>query len=344
MEREKITQEDLEYVLRAPFIPWGELAKKTVLVTGSTGLIGSHLIRALLFANKEKGLGLRVVASARDREKAGWLYRDVPGDAGLQFLFGRVEDFSQMDGDVDYIVHGAGITASREMVEHPVETVWTTVQGTRNMLELAKVKNTLGTVFLSSMEVYGRQISGEVMEEDRGTCLSPENLRDCYPISKSLAESLCIAYGREYGIRTAALRLSQVLGNMEQRDGREEKKIVQQMLDDIRAGRDIRLLTKGGSKRTYVYIRDAVSAILLVLLRGEGLYNVSDETSYSSVRELCEMAIRELAGNRVRVVVEGKDLPQYPKENFLNLSSKRLRGLGWCPSVGLAEALRRIGG
>ena len=342
MEKEKCKQEDLDYLLHTQWIPWEELEGKTILVTGSTGLIGFHLVRALLHASREKGLGVRVIAQARDKEKGEWMYRDLLPHSGLEFFWGNVETLPQVDGPVDYIVHGAGVTASREMVERPVETIWTTVQGMRNLLELAREKKTLGVVFLSSMEVYGRQTSGEVIGEDCDAHLDPGNLRDCYPVSKALAESLCVSYAREYGIRTSCLRLSQVLGCLERRGNTGEKKIIQQIFDDIRNGRDIRLLTKGGSKRTYVYIRDAISAILVALLKGEGFFNVSDEESYCSVRELCEMAVHELAEDRIRVVVEGKELPQYPKENFLNLTSKRLRSLGWQPSVGLREALWRI--
>ncbi|MBQ7479253.1 MAG: NAD-dependent epimerase/dehydratase family protein, partial [Selenomonadaceae bacterium] len=333
-------ENELDAILHEECIPWEKLAGKTVLVTGGTGLIGFHLICALLHGDRMRNLGSHVIALVRDKEKASRMYRDFLTNPALKFLVGTVESLGDIGDQVDYIVHGAGITSSRTMVEKPVETIWTTVQGTRNLLEIAKAKKALGMVFLSSMEVYGRQRTEEPIGEERESILSPGNPRDCYPISKALAESLCLAYAGEYGVPATCLRLSQVLGYREEDSG--EKKILRQMIEDIRNGRDIRLLTTGGSKRPYLSIKDTVTAILVVLLQGgSGIYNAADEESYCSVRELCEMAVQELAQGKLRVIVEGEELPRYPKENFLNLSSAKLRELGWKPSVGLREALRR---
>lgn len=336
--------EDVEAVLHAEFIPWERLEGKTIFISGGTGLIGFHLANAILHANKVRRLGLRLLLLVRNREKAEWLYRDFLQEEGLQFLPGDVVSLPFVLGAVDYIVHGAGITDSRRMIEEPVETIWTTMQGTRNMLELAREKNVSGMVFLSSMETYGNQHSEEPLREDEDARLSSGNLRDCYPISKVAAESLCLAYGKEYGVRASCLRLSQTLGYMERQGRVQDRKIIQEILDDLREGKDICLLTKGESKRTYLYIRDAVSAILAVLLYdGEpGIFNAANEKSYSSVYELCEMAAHELAHDKIKVVVEGKELPQFPRTNFLNLSSDKLRELGWSPSVGLREMLERM--
>lgn len=339
-----VFQEDLEHILQADFIPWERLSGKNILVTGGTGLIGFHLICSLLYADRKLGLGIHILAPVRDREKAEWMYRKAGAEENLRFLVGSVEELPSIPGAVDYIVHGAGITDSKKMVSHPAETIWTTVQGTRTMLEVAKEKGTARMVFLSSMEVYGNQQSEKPLGEEADVCLAPGNLRDCYPISKALAESLCLSYGKEYGVAASCLRLSQTLGCLEQREKKKERKIIQEILDDIREGMDIRLLTKGESKRTYLYIRDAITAILAVLLDqgNPGIFNAANEDSYSSVYELCEMAAHEVAKDRIRVLVEGRELPQYPKTNFLNLSSAKLRQIGWKPSVPLKDMLERM--
>ena len=338
--------EDMEHICRCGFIPWERLAGRTVLVTGSTGLVGFHVTGALLYADKRHGLGLRVLALARDRGRAEHLYREFLPSGELQFLVGTVEHLPSIGGSVDYIVHGAAVTASREMLEHPAGTLWTTVQGTREVLELARAHKTLGLTFLSSMEVYGHRTDEAPLSETAEARLSPANPRDSYPIGKAMAESLCLAYAKEYGVRTCCLRLSQVLGYVERDPGPDEGNIVRQILESVREGRDIRLLTKGGSRRTHVYIRDAVSAILAALLneRAQGICNVADETAYASVHGLCEMAANGPGQGRIRVITEGRDLPQYPRESFLNLSSGKLRGLGWKPSVSMGEALMRMAG
>ena len=55
----------------------------------------------------------------------------------------------------DYLIHGASVTASRMMVEQPVETIMTAIQGTRNMLQFAERCKMESMVYLSSLEVYG---------------------------------------------------------------------------------------------------------------------------------------------------------------------------------------------
>jgi len=336
--------EDMEYICQCGFIPWEKLAGRTVLITGSTGLVGFHVAGALLHASKQRGLGIRMLALARDRGRAEHLYREFLPSGELQFLVGTVEHLPPIGGQADYIVHGAAVTASRQMLEHPAETLWTTVQGTREMLELARAHKAFGLAFLSSMEAYGHQTAETPLSEEAEACLSPANPRDSYPIGKAMAESLCLAYAKEYGVRTCCLRLSQVLGYVERDPGPGGGNIIRQIQEAVREGRDIRLLTKGGSRRTHIYIRDAVSAILAALLddRARGIYNVADEASYASVHELCEMAANGPGQGRIRVITEGRDLPQYPRENFLNLSSGKIRELGWKPSVSMGEALQRM--
>ena len=154
-KKENIFQEDIRNVAKAEFIPWEMLAGKTLFVTGATGLIGASLINALNYASKERNLNLRIVALVRDEKRAGERFQDILADGVLSFVFGNVEQLPDIDTPIDYIIHGASQTASREFVSHPVETLETTVLGTVNLLKLAREKHVAGFVYLSSMEVYG---------------------------------------------------------------------------------------------------------------------------------------------------------------------------------------------
>ena len=149
--KDSIFQEDIRNVAKAEFIPWDMLAGKTLFITGATGLIGAALINALNYASKVKQLNLKLLALVRDRNRAEERFRDILGDGVLSFAVGSVEQLPDIDIPIDYIIHGASQTASREFVSHPVETLETTLSGTMNLLKFAKEKKVSGFVYLSIM-------------------------------------------------------------------------------------------------------------------------------------------------------------------------------------------------
>jgi NAD(P)-dependent dehydrogenase (short-subunit alcohol dehydrogenase family) len=118
-----------------------ELHGKPIFVTGGTGLIGTSLINALLYADRELKLGLKVLALVRSVTRARTLFAaQLREGVPLRFVEGTVEQSPPIDGAIDYIVHGANPTASVFFVEHPVETIRIAVDGTLRMLELARTR------------------------------------------------------------------------------------------------------------------------------------------------------------------------------------------------------------
>ena len=119
----KIFAEDINEIGSADFIPWERLSGKTVLVTGATGLIGRTLVYGLNFANKQHSLNMHVVALVRNQARAEERFREILPDGMLSLKVGSVENLPAIDEQIDFIVHGASQTASREFVTHPVETL-----------------------------------------------------------------------------------------------------------------------------------------------------------------------------------------------------------------------------
>ena len=132
---DRFLREDLDYIADSQ-LPINELYHSTILVTGATGLVGSQIVKALLNMNVRKNAGIRVLALVRNREKAKKIFADCSSE-GLAFLVGDVTDAIETDEKMDYIIHAASPTASKFFVEHPVETILTAVNGTKNILELA---------------------------------------------------------------------------------------------------------------------------------------------------------------------------------------------------------------
>ena len=313
-------------------------ASKRVLVTGSTGLIGSMLVKTLDSANKEYGLNVDIVGLARSKERT----RKVLGDVVDYVSMIYANDFN-IEIDCDFIFHTASPTTSKYFVEHPVETIDTILTGTKDMLELAK-KTRATLVYLSSMEQYGvPYVPGAVMTEDKVGVIDHLNVRSCYPEGKRMCECMCAAYASEYGVDAKIVRLAQTFGaGIPLTDNR----VSMQFAKSVVEVNDIVLHTEGKSVSNYCYLSDAISGILTVAVKGEKgeAYNVCNDAETRSIYEIAKLVAEEVAGGTIKVV---KDIPQganfgYAPDNTMRLCSERIRRLGWEPKVRMADGYKRL--
>ena len=301
-----------------------------LLVTGATGLIGSAVVRAA------SSWGWRVFAAARDVSKAKALFAAVPR---VEIVRWDVTSPAEIESPVDGIVHAAAVTTSIRMVENPVETMAVTVDGTRHVLELARAKGVKGMVYLSSMEVYGSPQEDRVLAEDDLGPLDHLSPRSSYPLSKRMAEGLCAAYAREFGVPVKIARLAQVIGESVMP---EDRRVIAQFARSIRDGQDLVLHTDGSSARVYCALSDAVSAIRTLLEHGEPgeAYNVANASTYCSVREMAEGLCA--AHPPSKVVIRPTEGLGYAPSCRLRLSTAKLEALGWKAKVGLSESFERL--
>ena len=205
-------QADVEECARSSF-DFSLLKDSTILITGATGLVGGALTRALLAANRLRGLNARLLAPVRDVLRARDALAGVYGRDDLSVFPMDVTRPMHIYEPVDYIVHGAGVTTSKLFVTHPVETIETALMGARCALQLAAEKQVRGMVYLSSMEAFGVTDPAlpSVTETQIGY-IDPQSLRSSYSESKRMAECLCAAYAGEYGVPVRAARLAQTFG------------------------------------------------------------------------------------------------------------------------------------
>ena len=339
---DRIFREDLDSIISDAAIDFERLRNRTVLVTGATGLIGFWCVSALLYADKRFGLGLRVIANARNPEKAQKMYAGLIEDTGLPvFVYGDVAHFT-VDEKVDHIIHAAAQTNSRAMVEQPVETLLTAINGTLNILRLADQKHSESVVYLSSMEVYGTHDSDDKMAEDCFGRIDPLQIRSSYPEGKRACENLVAGFASEYGVNGKVIRLAQTFGpGLDKNDRRIFAQFARNAIDK----EDIVIHTSGQSKRVYLYTADAVRGILLILFNGEAgqAYNLANESTYSSILEVAHLIADECAQGEIKVIVENRSSAEFgfAPISRTNLDVSKASGLGFEARYDLLEMLKR---
>lgn len=329
--------------------------KKVYLITGATGYIGSMLIKNILANKNLVAENTIILAVVRNKEKVSQVYGNTINDA-LRFIYADIIDSDFIEkvdqalnelrlNHITYIYHGASVTESSQMINRPVETANGIVLGTINILELARRTNVSGMIYLSSMEAYGNIASTSLektTEEEQGY-IDITKVRSCYPLGKRMAEHYCISYHKEYDIPVKIARLAQTFGKGIHPS---DKRVFAQFAKAVKNGEDIILHTQGKSYGNYCDIEDTISALHTILLRGNSgeIYNVVNEENTMTIAQMAQLVVDNFSGGRSKVVY---DIPEgncygYAADTKLQMSAKKLEGLGWQATKGLIEMYKDL--
>ena len=317
------------YIERHDFSPF--LDSKTVLITGSKGLLGSALIKWILLQNEIRGTQTRIIASTRTPDQIPEYIET--GDNILYWSYGK-ED--RIDERIDYIIHTASPMGNKNHIQYPVETFTTNVDGTRMALKVAEKNPGCKMIYLSSEEVYGLPVDNSpAMKEDMVGAIDSLNLRSCYPLGKKSAEFLCYASAEEYGIDVRIIRMTVIQGLFQKYD---EARVANELVRCIVENKDFTMKTDGLTKKCMLYTLDALTGIFTVLFKGEKgqAYNASNPDTFLTVRDLACHVVGKF--NPEIKVVFGE--PAKKEEGFLPHRTlvqdcSKLMSLGWKPESDL---------
>ncbi len=315
-------------------LPIERLQDKNILITGASGLIGGALVDILLSYFPKAN----VYAMARSQSKAEQRFKDYLNNPYFHIIVADVNTPLEGNTDFHYIIHAASNANPNAYSLDPVGTMWTNINGTRNLLEYGRNHKLLRMVYVSSGEIYGNG-DNAVWTESDGGYIDTMSVRSCYPSSKRAAETLCVAYAEQYGIDTVIARPCHTYGpHFTNSDSRAYAQFVRK----ARGHEDIVLKSKGEQFRSWIYVADCVTAILTILLRGENkqAYNIADTHSNVTIREMAEK-IATIAGTKVVFdipnTIEQKGFSQIRRAIF---STEKLESLGWHTEYTLGEGLR----
>jgi UDP-glucuronate decarboxylase len=296
-----------------------------ILVTGGAGFLGSHLCDRLV----EQGHDVICLDNFFTGSKKN--VEHLIGNPRFELI--RHDITLPILLEVDRIYNLACPASPVHYQYNPVKTIKTNILGAVNMLGLAKrVKARI--LQASTSEVYGDPSVHPQTEEYWGN-VNPIGVRSCYDEGKRVAETLFMDYHRQNGVDIRIVRMFNTYGpRMSADDGRVVSNFIVQALQ----GGDITVYGDGSQTRSFCFVSDLVSAIMLAMEQTEYKFpiNIGNPGEFT-ILELAKKVI-ELTGSGSKIVMA--TLPSDdPKQRRPDIS-KAKRFLNWEPSVGLEEGLR----
>lgn len=305
-------------------LPWEKLSGKNILVTGATGLIGSCVVDILM---NHEGQDYHLYASGRNEERVRQHFSAYRQSPFFHFIRYDVTEPLETDIDFHYVIAAASGANPVLYSTDPVGVMKSNFCGVDNLLTYGIKHNLQKFVYVSSGDVYGEG-DGRVFTEDYSGYVDPLNLRSCYTSVKRATETLCISYAHQYGINVNIARPCHTYGpDFTESDTR----VYAQFIRNVLANEDIVMKSTGAQFRSWCYVVDCASALLYILMCGENrqAYNIADDNSNISIRELAEM-IASIANKRVII-----DLPDTTEKLGYNVVTKsvfdttKIQSLGW---------------
>jgi len=300
---------------------------RRAVVTGGGGFLGSHLCERLLSD------GVEVVCVDNFVTGSPTNIEQLLSHPRFTLVVSDVSEGLDVDGPVDAVLHFASPASPIHYLRLPVETMTVGSSGTQHALRLAQ---RWGARFLlaSTSETYGDPLVHPQPESYWGN-VNPVGPRSVYDEAKRFAEALTMAYRRAHNVDTAIVRIFNTYGpRMRFNDGRAIPAFINQAL----SGAPLTVAGDGSQTRSICYVDDLVEGVLR-MLRSDlaGPVNIGS-THELTMLDLAE-AIREVcrSSSEIAFVPRPEDDPTVRRPD-LGVAE---RELGWSPSVGIEEGLRR---
>ena len=308
------------------------------LVTGGAGFIGSHLVEKLVLRgdqviivdNKSTG-SISNLKSVRDK---------------IEFVEGDILDKSlitRLVSKSDYVVHLAAALGVFNIVNKPLQSLKTNIQGTENILELTDKFNK-PVLIASTSEVYGKNDKVPLSEEDDRIIGHPLKSRWSYSEAKAVDESLAYFYYLENNLPVRIVRFFNTVGP---RQVGQYGMVVPRFVTAAIRNEPIQVYGSGDQIRCFCHVSDAIRALLLVIDSDEALGQVFN------VGNNHQISIMSLAKKVIEIIGSKSEISKLPyseayPEGFEDMQrrvpdiSKIKNVLGWSPEIGLVQIIRDI--
>ena len=318
------------------------LKNKKIFITGANGLIGHFIIDVMMYLNNKEKYNITVIANSRSKEKLEKQFSDYLDLENFKYYIGDINDKITYDGQVDYVINCASNTHPLQYSTDPIGTIVTNITGTANVFNFAYECKAKKVIFLSSVEIYGENINNiDRFKENEMGYIDCNTLRAGYNEAKRCGEALCQAYIESKKLDISIVRLPRIYGPTVKKD---DTKVMSQFINKAINKENIVLKSEGNQYFSYLYVADAVSGILNVLIAGQcgEVYNLGNIESDIRLKDLAKI-IADIAGTKV-IFELPNDIEKkgYSKATIARLDySKITTELDWKPCYSIYDGIKK---
>lgn len=301
--------------------------KKTILVTGGAGFLGSHLCERLI-KEKKQVICLDNFFTGRKCN-----IKHLIKNPNFELIRHDVVDEIKLE--VDEIYHLACPASPVHYQYNPIKTTKTCVQGSMNMLGLAK-RTGAKILLASTSEVYGDPEVHPQKESYKGN-VNPIGIRSCYDEGKRCAETLFFDYHRQENVDIRVMRIFNTYGpRMLRNDGR----VVSNFIVQASEGEDITIYGNGKQTRSFCYVDDLIEGMVRLMNQQIhiGPINIGNPNEFT----IYELAKEVLSQIQTKSKIIHKDLPSDdPTQRKPDISLAKQHLNNWNPEIELKEGLKK---
>ena len=302
-----------------------------IMVTGSSGFIGSHLTEYLV----EKGYDVVAFDRYNSNNHYGWLEQSKYKKK-IKFILGDIRDFDSVNKAMqgcDGVMHLAALIGIPYSYISPTAYIKTNVEGTLNVLESAKNLKLKQIIITSTSEVYGTAMKEKLSEKDELKAQSP------YAASKIAADQLSLSYYRSFGLPIKIIRPFNTFGPRQ-----SARAVIPTIITQALTNKKIKIGNLNAT-RDFLFVEDLCSAYEKILksnkLFGE-VVNVG-VNSEISIKNLIVKISKILKIKLISVVEKQRVRPKKSEVNRLNCNNEKLKRLtNWKPKYKVDEGLVKM--
>lgn len=298
---------------------------KNILIAGGCGFIGSNLCKKLINHN----------ILCVDNLHTGKIenIKDLLNKSNFKFINHDITNELSIEQTIDEIYNCACPASPEKYQDDPIYTLDVNYIGTKNLLELAKIKK---SKFLqcSTSEIYGDPNISPQHEFYRGN-VNTIGPRSCYDEGKRVAETLVIEYNKKYNIKTHIVRIFNTYGEfMDKNDGRVVSNFINQMLNN----KDITIYGDGTQTRSFCYIDDLILGLIKLMQSDYRLPINIGNTNEITINELV-CILKRLISSRSEIKYQVLPIDD-PKQRKPDITlAKNI--LNWEPKTNIIEGLKK---
>lgn len=305
---------------------------KIILVTGGVGFLGRHLCKRLL-EEGNKVICMDNLITGKESNVEEFRNNEL---YSTKFKFLKFDITKKIFlPHVDEIYHLASIASPEKYKEYPIETIMVNVQGTKNILDLARVHKAK-VLFTSTSEIYGDPLVHPQTEEYYGN-VNTMGERSCYDESKRMAETLIYEYQKQYNLDVKVVRLFNTYGPyMDEKDGR----VITNFIYNIKNNKPIEIYGNGEQTRSFCYVDDMIDGIVKMMQSKEmGPINLGNPDCEFTLNDLVK--ILEKIYNR-KIEVNYLSATENDPKCRKPVITKAINLLNWYPKINLNEGLHKM--